>query len=96
MADREQFYLIPHPTKCSNCNVRGQMRPESNEESKSLCLAKDMQEVKLQEKLSNLKIGAIPKSIWINLEDDLIGKCNPGDDIQVIGIVYRRWHSLGK
>jgi len=26
----------------------------------------------------------------------LVGQCNPGDDVQVVGIVFQRWHSLGK
>ena len=72
------------------------MKSEGKDDGTELCMAKDMQEIKIQEKMSNLKIGSVPKAIWITVEDDLVGRCKPGDDIQVIGIVFRRWQTLGK
>ena len=95
-ADPSQFNYIPFPAKCPNCKVKGQMKSEGKDDGTELCMAKDMQEIKIQEKMSNLKIGSVPKAIWITVEDDLVGRCKPGDDIQVIGIVFRRWQTLGK
>ena len=95
-ADPAQFNYIPFPAKCPNCKVKGQMKSEGKDDGSDLCMAKDTQEIKIQEKMSNLKIGSVPKAIWITAEDDLVGKVKPGDDVQVIGIVFRRWQTLGK
>ncbi len=65
-------------------------------EENSVFMPKDYQEVKLQEKLTNLDMGAIPRSIWVIVEEDLVEKCKPGDDVVVVGIVIRRWQNLGK
>jgi DNA helicase MCM9 len=34
----------------------------------------------LQEQVTKLKMGTIPRSMWITLEDDLVESCKPGDD----------------
>jgi hypothetical protein len=36
--------------------------------------------VMLQEQVTKLKMGTIPRSMWITLEDDLVESCKPGDD----------------
>jgi DNA helicase MCM9 len=94
-ADHEQFYACPAPTKCDQCSESGHFKPLSVEEN-AVYMAKDYQEVKLQEKLGNLNMGAIPRSIWVTLDDDLVDRCKPGDDIRVVGVVIRRWQPLGK
>ena len=43
------------------------------------------QEMKVQEQVSNLCLGTIPRSVWVTLEDDLVDVCKPGDDVLVIG-----------
>ena len=53
-ADPSQFNYIPFPAKCPNCKVKGQMKSEGKDDGTDLCMAKDMQEIKIQEKLSNL------------------------------------------
>ena len=84
------------PSKCLHCSEFGQLKPVSSDESESVFLPKDYQEIRLQEKLSNLSMGAIPRSIWVTLDEDLVDVCKPGDDVRVVGVVTRRWHSLGK
>ena len=42
---------------------------------------------KVQEKLSNVGIGSIPRSISVCLDDDLADRCKPGDDVQIQGSV---------
>ena len=48
-------------------------------------LARDYQELKVQEKLNSMSSGAvIPRSFLVILDDDLVDKCKPGDDITVM------------
>ncbi|KAK3910495.1 DNA helicase MCM9 [Frankliniella fusca] len=55
---------------------------------------KDYQEIKIQEQVSKLHVGSMPRSMWVTLEDDLVDACKPGDDVVVCGTVLRRWRSL--
>ena len=57
---------------------------------------KDYQEIKIQEQMTHLALGAIPRSIWVTLEDDLVDSVKPGDDVDVIGVVKKRWKPFGK
>jgi DNA helicase MCM9 len=44
-----------------------------------------VKEIKIQELVSNLSLGTLPRSIWVSLEDDLVDTCKPGDDVVVVG-----------
>lgn len=44
---------------------------------------RDYQEIKLQEKVSRLAMGKIPRSIAVILEDDLVDVCKAGDDVTI-------------
>ena len=57
---------------------------------------KDYQEIKIQEQMTHLALGAIPRSIWVTLEDDLVDAVKPGDDVDVIGVVKKRWKAFSK
>ena len=57
-------------------------------------VCRDYQEVKIQEQLSLLTVGSIPRSMLVVLEDDLVDRCKPGDDVVVVGVVSRRWKKL--
>ena len=95
LADYDQFYEFPAdiPTKCpsEDCQgILGNEAPPAPEDSR------DIQDVKVQEQLRGLSLGSIPQSLWVSLEDELVDSVKPGDDVQVIGVVRRRWHPLGK
>jgi DNA helicase MCM9 len=45
---------------------------------------KDYQEIKVQEQVTKLAIGTIPRAITVILEDDLVDICKAGDDIAVV------------
>ncbi|KAG8276710.1 DNA helicase mcm9 [Homalodisca vitripennis] len=49
---------------------------------------------RVQEQVSKLGMGTIPRSMWVTLEDDLVDSCKPGDDVVICGTVMRRWKPL--
>lgn len=56
----------------------------------SMC--REYQEIKMQEKIQNLDVGSIPRSLIVVLTDDLADTVKPGDDVVVSGILHRRWN----
>ena len=54
----------------------------------------DYQEIKIQESASALsRVGSIPRSILIKLNHDLVDKCNPGDEVVVVGCLLAMWQN---
>jgi DNA helicase MCM9 len=54
----------------------------------------DYQEIKVQESAGALtRVGSVPRSILIKLTDDLVDKCNPGDEVVVVGSLHAEWQS---
>ena len=43
-----------------------------------------------------LTVGSIPRSITLVLQDDLVDRCKPGDDVTVVGLLRKRWRPLSK
>lgn len=56
----------------------------------------DYQEVKLQEPVSSLSVGSIPRSMVVVLEHDLVDTVRAGDDVVICGIVVHRWLRMSK
>lgn len=95
MAEYDQFYEFASDisTKCPSEDCPGQLGNEAPPAPED---QSDIQDVKVQEQLRGLSLGSIPRSLWVTLEGELVDSVKPGDDVQVIGIVRRRWHALGK
>lgn len=102
-ADLESFNHQPLPTSCGapptigaraggskKCNGKKFIKVGSIESN----TARDYQEIKLQEQVQHLDMGALPRSIPVVLMDDLVSLCSAGDDITVTGLVTRRWGEL--
>ncbi|XP_071740444.1 probable DNA helicase MCM9 [Rutidosis leptorrhynchoides] len=51
----------------------------------------DYQEIKIQESIRVLGIGAIPRSIPVILQDDLVDTVKAGDDVIVTGVLTAKW-----
>ena len=59
-------------------------------------VCRDYQEVRIQEQVHRLTVGSIPRSITLILQDDLVDRCKPGDDVTVVGVLRKRWRPLVK
>ncbi|KAJ4431896.1 hypothetical protein ANN_20502, partial [Periplaneta americana] len=92
-ADYEQYYTISSPSKCSNPEqCKGiNLQPIKATDNFNY---KDYQEIKIQEQVTKLKMGTIPRSMWVTLEDDMVDSCKPGDDVVICGTVMRRWRHM--
>mmetsp|Transcript_18509 Transcript_18509/g.50547 ORF Transcript_18509/g.50547 Transcript_18509/m.50547 type:complete len:896 (+) Transcript_18509:5909-8596(+) len=55
----------------------------------------DYQEIKIQESSSSngKKTGHIPRSLLVKLQHDLVDRCQPGDQVVVVGSLLAQWHS---
>lgn len=56
----------------------------------------DHQVIKIQEQVSKLGVGSIPRSILVVLEDDLVDSVKAGDHVVVVGILMRCWRPVIK
>lgn len=54
----------------------------------------DHQVIKIQEQVSRLGVGSIPRSILVVLEDDLVDSVKAGDHVVVVGILMRCWQPV--
>ena len=60
----------------------------------------DYQEIKVQESISHSstqhssRMGSIPRSLLIKLQHDLVDKCQPGDDVVIVGTLLSHWQTL--
>jgi hypothetical protein len=54
----------------------------------------DYREIRIQEPVQALAVGAVPRSIVVVLEDDLVDVLRAGDDVVVSGILLHRWGNL--
>lgn len=99
-ADFEQCYTLAPPTRCppgamadgSQCDSTKFRCTQEATVNPTAC--RDYQEIKIQEQISKLAVGTIPRSIWVVLEDDLVDSCKTGDDVVVSGVVRQRWQPL--
>eukprot|EP01083_Nonionella_stella_P230735 815340_1 len=85
---------IEYPRQCmnnsTNCTSK---RFDSITGSKE---AIDIQEIHLQEQIQKIGLGKIPRSIRVVLTCDLSDSCQPGDDVEIIGIVRYHWSGMNK
>ena len=94
-ADPEQDNLIELPTTCPSIQETSVDCPSKKfreiEGSKE-CI--DIQYIKLQDRVETLPFGHLPRSLTVVVDHDLVNKLNPGDNVHIIGVLYRQWKPL--
>ncbi|KAJ3070646.1 DNA helicase mcm9 [Podochytrium sp. JEL0797] len=106
--ERELGYQVVKPTKCGvrvlgdggqlvsgagDCDGK-KFKEIVTDAGSNPMDCRDYQEIKIQEQVTKLALGTIPRSILVLLEDDLADACKPGDDVSIVGTVTRRWQFL--
>jgi len=94
-SDQQQWNIIPRPYKCladAACNGTkfdiiqdtsdGTGRTVIGMSSPDRC--RDYQDIKIQEQVSKLDMGTIPRSMAVVLENDLVDKVKAGDDVTIV------------
>jgi len=73
------------PQKCVSCDNRKGFNADSivKEESEWI----DSQQLKIQETQDDIPAGNLPRSIGVELLDDLCGSARPGDRVSVVGTI---------
>ena len=98
-SDFEQRNEMKMPLECPSASAGLSARPcnatrfEQIEGSET---CRDYQEVRIQEQVHRLTVGSIPRSITLVLQDDLVDRCKPGDDVTIVGVLRKRWRPLLK
>ena len=91
-ADYDQFYEYDDiPPRCPSQDCNGRLGNESPQAPED---CKDIQDVKVQ--LKEQPQGSVPQSLWVTLEEDLVDSVMPGDEVELVGVIRRRWYPLGK
>ena len=82
--------VVQRAPKCDSCGR--EMAPVPLVQSEVASRLRDYQELRLQDQVTNLSAGTIPRSITVILEDDLAESCRAGDDLVAVGVLTQRWH----
>ncbi len=90
--DMSQGNLLLPPKSCPGQTQNGPCKSTRFESlGRQYC---DYQEIKVQEQVKGLEVGSIPRSTTVLLLDDLVGCCSAGDDVEVVGLLLRRWNPV--
>lgn len=92
-ADLEQrSNALVKPDRCPHLLENRQRCPGTNLKVEANgSVHTDYQEVKIQEGASKVGIGSIPRSLLIKLQHDLVDRCQPGDEVVVVGSLLAQW-----
>lgn len=79
--DLEQRGILPVPQLCPNEEFPCPGNKFNTIVAETVC--RDFQEIKVQEKVHQLDMGSIPRSILVIAMDELADLSKPGDDVEV-------------
>eukprot|EP00116_Pleurobrachia_bachei_P006004 sb/3466266/ len=88
----EERYKVSPPSRCTTTNCKGSKFKQIQREHPTRCT--DYQEIRIQEKVEQLDMGTLPRSMTVILEHDLVDSCTAGDDITVHSIVTQLWDTV--
>mmetsp|Transcript_14021 Transcript_14021/g.33912 ORF Transcript_14021/g.33912 Transcript_14021/m.33912 type:complete len:887 (+) Transcript_14021:80-2740(+) len=84
--------VMAKPDRCPIILESGQRCKGTNfQHQKDESIHTDYQEIKIQEAASKIGIGHIPRSLMIKLQHDLVDSCQPGDEVQLVGVLIAQW-----
>ena len=78
------------PERCHTTGCKGQNFQAETENNGSVHT--DYQEVTIQEAASQLGGAHVPRSLLVKLEHDLVDRCQPGDEVVIVGVLLSQWH----
>ena len=85
------------PDRCPLYTKEGQRCQGTNlKATKDGSVHTDYQEIKIQEAASKIGVGNMPRSLLIKLQHDLVDKCQPGDEVVVVGILLAQWQQAAQ
>ncbi|KMQ93010.1 dna replication licensing factor mcm9 [Lasius niger] len=85
--ERQLFRNIKYCEACNSPNITALTSLEQDDCS-------DYQEIKIQDKCKTDTKSYYSMGLQVVLLDDLIDKCRPGDNVDISGIVIRKWNTL--
>ena len=98
-SDFEQRNEMMMPPECPSAGLSARpcgAGPNKFEAIPGSETCRDYQEVRIQEQVHRLTVGSIPRAITLVLQDDLVDRCKPGDDVTIVGVLRKRWRPLTK
>ena len=98
LLDPETGEMPPGPSECpSNSSAAGNragrqcagrnFRPPQPHQP----YHRDHQVLRVQEQMRTIGLGTTPKTVTVVLTEDLVDLAAPGDDVEVAGVITRRW-----
>ncbi len=86
--------FLDRPSNCTNPSCREKSPPQLLESESEFI---NSQEIRIQEKPEDLPPGQLPRTVDINLVDDLVDTARPGDRVSIAGIIraYQETTSRG-
>lgn len=92
VADDLQYGQISRPVSCTAL-IDGQrcLHCKFDEDEDEEVVYDDVQDCRIQEPMSQLQLGAMPRSMTVILLNELVDSCRPGDDVLVVGVMRCRW-----
>lgn len=98
-ADMQQHNnALPKPTMCPGQDSDGNPCGSNKfVELEDMSVHTDYQEIKIQEsrgQSGGSRTGSAPRSLLVKCQHDLVNRCQPGDEVVVVGTLISQWQPL--